>query len=134
VNYVLSIAPEIRNHNNLDKIEKYLLRNSFDFTYFQNSNGTHLLPNKILYRKKEAFSDGVSTKGRSLFVILQENIQAQTGSKDPPSITMEKEYYKTIFNTFFPKRGQVIPYLWMPQFIEASDPSARTLPNYKKAQ
>jgi asparagine synthase (glutamine-hydrolysing) len=134
VNYILSIPPEIRNHNNFAKIEKYLLRNSFDFAHFQNSHGFPLLPSEILYRKKEAFSDGVSTKGRSLFVILQENIQAQTKATEAPSLAMEKHYYKHIFDSFFPNRSHVIPYLWMPQFIEASDPSARTLPIYKTAQ
>ena len=61
-------------HINFKKCEKYLLRNSFNVFYFEDSNGRAILPNEILSRKKEAFSDGVSSQGRSLFVILQEFI------------------------------------------------------------
>lgn len=37
-------------------MEKYLIRKSFDFVYKDDP----ILPEKVLWRKKEAFSDGVS--------------------------------------------------------------------------
>ena len=50
VRYYLSINPELRSSN--EQIEKYLLRKSFE----------GLLPKEVLWRRKEAFSDGVSGK------------------------------------------------------------------------
>jgi asparagine synthase (glutamine-hydrolysing) len=64
-NYVLSIPPYFRNHKNFSAPEKNLLRTAFSSTYFLNNEGKQLLPNDILWRKKEAFSDGVSSHGRS---------------------------------------------------------------------
>jgi asparagine synthase (glutamine-hydrolysing) len=124
VNYVLSIPAFIRNHNNLKDMEKMLLRQSF--------SGTNLLPEVILFRRKEAFSDGVSSHGRSLFSILQEfisNYYAHENLQLSP-IEMEKKYYKDIFENEFPNCQHIVPYLWMPKYTNATDPSARTLTIY----
>ena len=146
VNYVLSMPSHIRNHNNFRKHnnvgneisrkpEKYLLRESF--SEFTNGKGIRILPNEILWRKKEAFSDGVSSKGRSLFEILQEfiaeyynNLQGEE-FKYSPSIDLEKKYYKSIFDKEFPNCEHILPYYWMPKYTNTTDPSARTLANYK---
>lgn len=45
-------------------IEKWWLRKAFD--------GLNLLPSEVLWRKKEAFSDGVSSQEKSWFEIIQE--------------------------------------------------------------
>ena len=127
VNYVLSISPYFRNHINLNQPEKYLLRQSFNEINFVNYNGTQILPNEILWRKKEAFSDGVSSKSRSLFTILQELIVNQTKQIKEPCIELEKEYYKEIFDKEFPNCSHILPYFWMPKYVKATDPSARTL-------
>ena len=137
VNYILSIPPYFRNHTNLNQCEKYLLRQSFSKIYFTNYNGEQILPNEILWRKKEAFSDGVSSKGRSLFTILQELIAADTYynknlKEYNPSIELEKKYYKEIFDKEFPNCSHILPYFWMPKYIKATDPSARTLEVYHK--
>jgi asparagine synthase (glutamine-hydrolysing) len=127
VNYVLSISPYFRNHINLNQPEKYLLRQSFNEINFVNYNGSQILPNEILWRKKEAFSDGVSSKSRSLFTILQEFIANQTDKVKEPCIELEKEYYKEIFDKEFPNCSHILPYFWMPKYVKATDPSARTL-------
>ena len=127
VNYVLSISPYFRNHINLNQPEKYLLRQSFNEINFVNYNGSQILPNEILWRKKEAFSDGVSSKSRSLFTILQELIANQTAKVKEPCIELEKEYYKEIFDKEFPNCSHILPYFWMPKYVKATDPSARTL-------
>lgn len=126
VNFVLSLSPVIRNHANrthMDKKtygEKWLLRSSFDME-------PCLIPREILMRKKEAFSDGVSTMQRSLFTILQEKISGD----NEPSIEMEKKYYKGLFDGFFKEsNSHVVPYYWMPKFVRSNDPSARTLHVY----
>jgi len=136
VNYILSIPSYFRNHTNLNQCEKYLLRQSFNKIYFTNCNGKQILPDEILWRQKEAFSDGVSSKGRSLFTILQELISNQyynkTLKEHVPSIELEKKYYKEIFDKEFPNCSHILPYFWMPKYIKATDPSARTLKVYNK--
>jgi len=127
VNYVLSIPVYLRNHKNNDKIEKFLLRNSF--------SKDKILPDEILWRKKEAFSDGVSSQGRSLYTILQEKIAKKLENVITPfseGIQTEKYYYKKIFDEFFPNCEAIVPYFWMPKYTDATDPSARTLTFYEK--
>jgi asparagine synthase (glutamine-hydrolysing) len=133
VNYYLSIPPYVRNDTNYAQCEKYLLRRSFATQCYENLNSTQLLPNEILWRRKEAFSDGVAGQnGRSLFQILQEYISAELNM--PACIETEKFYYKSIFEKFFPEVSYVVPYMWMPKYnAEATDPSARTLSSYEKS-
>lgn len=130
VNYVLSIPPNIRNHKNRGQCEKFLLRNSFSNTTNQ------ILPDEILWRKKEAFSDGVSSHGRSLYQILQEQIAEKLNLEENtdtymPSIETEKYYYKKLFDKYFPNCSHILPYFWMPKYTNATDPSARTLAFYE---
>ena len=131
VNYYLSIPPNFRNHKNQNAREKFLLRSSFTFPNFENSEGKQILPDQILWRRKEAFSDGVTGQGRSLFTILQEQI-AKKSSCDVPDINVENLYYKQLFTEFFKYSVDILPYYWMPKYTNASDPSARTLDIYKE--
>lgn len=60
VDYILRLPPYLKTFGKLSnntRMEKQILRDSFDTT---DSNGKRYLPRDILYRKKEAFSDGVS--------------------------------------------------------------------------
>ena len=142
VNYVLSIPPYYRNHTNFNAIEKNLLREGFNcestnvFT-FKDTRGKQILPNSILLRKKEAFSDGVSSQGRSLYVILQEQITTllnteENTDKYTACIETEKYYYKKLFDKFYPNCSAILPYFWMPKYTNAKDPSARTLTFYNQ--
>jgi len=148
VNYVLTIPPYFRNHRNFPGApEKNLLRRAFHADNFRDIRGGQILPDAILWRRKEAFSDGVSTQGRSLFQILQEKI-AQTMSEDvsykhskvagleldiyDPTIETEKIYYKNTFLECYPHCQHILPYFWMPKYTDATDPSARTLSTYQK--
>ena len=110
-----------------NKCEKYLLRKAFDCE-------DKYLPENILWRKKEAFSDGVSTMKRPWYQIIQDsvakkNIDVHTYSHNNPT-TFEQRYYREIFETYYPNQSHVIPYFWMPRYINASDCSARTLDIY----
>lgn len=114
-NYVLSIPAHLRNHNNFkDEPEKGMLRRAFN-DYFDDILDRKILPDEILWRRKEAFSDGVSSQGRTLFVILQEKIRDQYNKKVEElqekyiendvyyfpyqaNIETEKKYYKEIFD------------------------------------
>ena len=122
VDYYLSIPCHIRNHNNYNYIEKYLLRDSINYM------AKDLLPENILYRKKEAFSDGVSNKGKSLYNIIQLYIDTII-SDDIPLYEKEKKYYKKIYDEYY--KYDLLPYYWMPRYISSNDPSARTLTIYK---
>jgi asparagine synthase (glutamine-hydrolysing) len=134
VNYYLSLSPTIRNHNNNKTCEKFLLRQSFSQEYYTNYQGKQILPDEILWRRKEAFSDGVSNHGRSLFTILQEKISeyllVTKNMQYPTTIETEKMYYKSLFDSYFPNSRNILPYYWMPRYTTATDPSARTLELY----
>ena len=126
-NYYLSIPPNTRCH--LGKVEKYLIREAFGFI------DPDLLPSEILYRKKEAFSDGVSSLNHSWYQIIQEKmddvvIPNQLYTVNPPT-TKEQKYYRQLFETYYPGCN-TIPYFWMPRFVNATDASARTLEIYSK--
>jgi len=47
---------------------------------------------------------------------------------------IEKKYYKFIFNSFYKGIDNIIPYYWMPRYVNATDASARTLEIYSKLQ
>jgi len=130
VNVVLSIPPYYRNHKNFNAPEKNLLRESFSGGFDRS-----LLPDNILFRKKEAFSDGVSSQGRSLYIILQEQIAEKLNTEEItnkylPNIKTEKYFYKKLFDSFYPNCANILPYFWMPKYTSAEDPSARTLQFY----
>ena len=133
VDFVLSIPPYFRNHTNINKCEKFILRKAFE------NYDEPLLPDEILWRRKEAFSDGVSSQGRSLYQILQDMILVELKNNNKYGIMnieanteTEKAYYKKIFESKFPNCTHIVPYLWMPKYTNATDPSARTLDFYSK--
>jgi len=110
--------------------EKWLLRTAFD--------GMDLLPQAVLWRKKEAFSDGVSGPKKLWYQDIQERLPEAIkevdayGHLEPK--TDEDKYYRQLFESLYPKRATAIPYKWMPRWIEgATDPSARTLKVYDEA-
>ena len=118
-----------------DKMEKYLLRLSFD-----NDN---LLPKEVLWRRKEAFSDGCSSNERSWHKIIQEFVDKQISDEEyekeknkydinKPELK-ESYYYRKIFEKHFNNRGNLIPHFWLPKWCgNEKDPSARELNNYSE--
>lgn len=140
VDYYLSLPISIRQPT-AGNIEKKLLRSAF--AKFEPG----LLPDAILWRKKEAFSDGVSGTHKSWFQIIHERLEkmAETQEEEQQQgcsnkknkeyevntpITKEQIYYRELFDEAYPNTADIVPYFWMPQFIEANDPSARTLKIY----
>ena len=49
-----------------------------------------------------------------------------------PPTTPEQLYYRTIFETHYPNKENIIPYFWMPKYTTTTDCSARTLECYTK--
>lgn len=123
------------------KIEKWLLRKSFDSCYDDDDMCKSYLPKEVLWRKKEAFSDGVSSCEKSWFKIIQDDVEKKYSEKDfkDPTITYhcppvikEALHYRKLFNEqFHYKASKVIPYYWMPKWVGGvTDPSARVLDVY----
>jgi len=94
--------------------EKKLFREAWDYTDF--------LPKEVLWRQKEAFSDGISETGGASFFEKMGGSMGKT----------EKEFYLEVFNSFYGggDAKDLIPYYWMPRWCDADDPSARTLDIY----
>lgn len=138
VSEYLKIPAIIRNHNTFRQTEKFLLRKTIEY---KNNN---LLPPSVLWRTKEAFSDGVSANNNSWFEIIQNFINNEYSDEEfyeksskykinRPN-TKEQLYYREIFESYFPNKGNVIPGFWMPKYSKTDDASARTLDIYKNIQ
>ena len=155
--YYLSIPAAIRRGTPMD-IEKQWLREAFSpdtahpETYIM--GGLPYLPDSILWRRKEAFSDGITAnhaKSRSLYQIIQDHAETVAGYKVFPSAiagsrrekrvyvpeqyrqnmpkTSEQLYYRKIFESHYPD-ADILGHFWMPKYVEATDASARTLELY----
>ena len=121
-------------------MEKSILRSAFS------EDG--LLPESVLWRRKEAFSDGISRAEKSWFLLAAAQGEAVVGSVtgfpggwktkassyevNPPP-TAEAFWYRELFHQNYPVAASaaVAPAMWMPRFVAATDPSARTLSLYQ---
>jgi len=142
VQYYLSINPLLRCHSKQDMPEKFLVRESFsrfNINVIVNNKKEikECLPKEILWRTKEAFSDGVSKQTRSWYVIIQEyleknncNVEVNNTTYNIPT-TKEQKYYRSLFDKYYNNCYHTIPYFWMPKYVKANDSSARTLNMYK---
>ena len=111
--------------------EKWIMRSAFEDGF---------LPSDVLWRRKEAFSDGVSGS-KPWFEIAQEKAEALLGPdwKNPefPARTAEQQYYMNIFLKHYGKERLLtnVPYFWMPKWSPGvTDPSARKLAVYSKSE
>jgi asparagine synthase (glutamine-hydrolysing) len=118
-----------------EHMEKEFFRKCFD--------GTDIVEKTVLWRRKEAFSDGISGTTKSWFQILQEHIETLVSNEEFAkntwnAQTKEDYYYKKIFVKYYgEKRLNIIPGHWQPKWDANGnelkgyvDPSARTLANY----
>ena len=113
-------------------VEKHLLRTAFE----------GLLPEDVMWRRKEAFSDGVSGHDRTWVQIIQEHVDARVSDmtaaiKHNAPYDKESYYYRTVFAQCFPGKGraETIPYFWRHPFCEGVlDPSARLLKDVYAAE
>lgn len=113
------------------QVEKAILREAFaDDDY---------LPTEVLWRMKEAFSDGVSSTEDSWYKrcadearkggVKLEWVRETTREWHNPPLTEEAYLYRTMFEkNYGTVAAGVIPHMWMPRWVSgAVDPSARTL-------
>jgi asparagine synthase (glutamine-hydrolysing) len=128
----LTFSRDLRFDMHNKHCEKYLIRKAFA--------GKGVLPEEVLWRTKEAFSDGVGEQSRGLYQIIPEYVKKNKygdceGQTHNSPQTEEQKFYMSMFACdYLTKSATVIPYRWMPRFIEggASDSSARTLDIYSK--
>ena len=119
--------------------EKDLLRRAFD------DSAAPLLPASVLWRRKEAFSDGVSQPTKAWYEVIAERVdgelpgdgwrEAAAALGGPPGsapYTKESFFYRTLFEKSLGKAAvATVPYFWLPRWCgDARDPSARTLAVY----
>ena len=130
-----SLPAKMRCHSLHNQQEKYLIREVIR-QYIPD-----LLPEEVLNRTKEAFSDGVSGETKSWYEEIEERVsKLNIELKDDSNDTVEATYYKSIFERLFPREYESTSYKerletrWMPRFINAKDPSARTLSIYSSLQ
>lgn len=129
--YYLSLPEDMRTPKN--GVEKHLLRDAF--------KGLNLIPDDILWRRKEAFSDGLTSIKKSWYSSLQEHLESEVNdsqlekaNKTFPHLTprsKEAYYFRQVFEKHYPGRAEWLSHYWMPRWIDATDPSARTLSIYK---
>ena len=146
-----SICPSHKRFNDGAVIEKSLLRTAFEVLDPENA----YLPLAALWRRKEAFSDGVSAhpetsdigkeaETKTWIDMIREYVDSKVSDteylreceKYHHNTPYDKEsyYYRKIFEQYYPDRSGVIPYFWRQPFCTELDPSARLLVNRKMAK
>ena len=135
--YSMSINPEEKMCIN-GRIEKYILREAFK----------GLIPNEVLWRQKEQFSDGVGYDWIDSLKMNAENkvsdeMLSNAERKFPINTPSNKEayYYRTIFEEIFPSNeaaltvesgpsiacSSPVAFQWSKDFEKMDDPSGRAI-------
>ncbi|KAJ5907852.1 Asparagine synthase glutamine-hydrolyzing [Penicillium taxi] len=126
-----------------ERIEKHMLRKAFDTS--DDPSAEPYLPEKILWRQKEQFSDGV---GYSWIDGLKDNAELQITDEmmknpkpewgtDIPD-TKEAYWYRLMFDEHFPPYCASTVERWTPTWSKQTDPSGRAIAihnaKYEKAE
>jgi asparagine synthase (glutamine-hydrolysing) len=109
------------------RIEKYVLRKAFD------DKNDPYLPENILWRQKEQFSDGVGYNWIDMLVEFcnktvsdEDFAKAETLYPYNTPTTKEAFYFRQIFNKHFPQDAAAKTVLkWIPKWQANTDPSGR---------
>ncbi|CCG53780.1 Probable asparagine synthetase [glutamine-hydrolyzing] [Flavobacterium indicum GPTSA100-9 = DSM 17447] len=123
----MNIKPEEKQPKTYDGIEKYILRKAFD------TPERPYLPEEVLWRQKEQFSDGV---GYNWIDTLIEYCTEQVSDEDfakaellypyNTPVTKEAFFYRSIFHKFYPQQSAAQTVRkWIPKWQENLDPSGR---------
>ena len=131
----IKIKPEEKQPKTYNGIEKYILRKAFD------TPERPYLPEEVLWRQKEQFSDGV---GYNWIDTLIEYCTSQVTDADfemaaklfPYNTPTTKEafFYRRIFHKFYPQVSAAETVRkWIPKWQENQDPSGRANAAHVKA-
>ena len=129
------IKAEEKQPKTYDGKEKYILRKAFD------TPNDPYLPNEVLWRQKEQFSDGVGYNWIDELIeycsskVTDEQLEnaAAEFPYNSPS-TKEAYFYRSIFNKFYPQlsAAQTVR-KWITKWQENQDPSGRANAAHVKA-
>ncbi|KAK7559946.1 asparagine synthetase [Phyllosticta citricarpa] len=121
-----------------DRIEKYILRRAFDTT--DEPDNKPYLPEKILWRQKEQFSDGV---GYGWIDALKDNAELHVSDEDMKNPkpewgsdvpdTKEAYWYRCMFDEHFPTYCAGTVKRWVPTWSKQTDPSGRAIAIHEQA-
>ncbi|OJJ44746.1 hypothetical protein ASPZODRAFT_134859 [Penicilliopsis zonata CBS 506.65] len=115
-----------------ERIEKYILRKAFDTS--DEPDVEPYLPDKILWRQKEQFSDGVGYSwidglkdNAELHVTdeMMKNPKPEWGTDIPD--TKEAYWYRCMFDEIFPPYCASTVERWTPTWSKQTDPSGRAI-------
>jgi asparagine synthase (glutamine-hydrolysing) len=115
-----------------DRIEKYILRKAFDTT--DEPETAPYLPDDILWRQKEQFSDGVGygwidclkdTAEANVTDEMMKNPKPEWGDDIPDS--KEAYWYRCMFDEHFPPYCAKTVMRWTPTWSNQTDPSGRAI-------
>lgn len=127
VDLYLSIDKNSRMPIKNKRMEKYILRRSFD------EGDKSIIPLSVLYRQKDAFSDGCSNKRKSWYEYIQEYVDDKVTNEEFEkygNVHKSKEalFYYKVFKEFYPDTNLNVE-MWMPKWTSEhnNDPSARKL-------
>ena len=141
VEYVMRLDPKHKRFNTGSFIEKSILRCAFDAL----NEDDAILPSEVLWRRKEAFSDGVSAQPeanrsqppRTWIDMIRDYVNERVSDQEyaiertkyvhNTPYDKESYYYRKVFERLYPGRETVIPYFWRHPFCQELDPSARLL-------
>jgi asparagine synthase (glutamine-hydrolysing) len=115
VNYCTKLDGSIRKPQG--DIEKYYLRNAFQ----------GYIPDEVLWRRKDGFSDGISGTQKPWYQIIQEHVENQ---EKYDFISKEASYYSQIFHRYYDHVA--VEKYWMPKWTDENDPSGRLIKIKKK--
>jgi len=123
IDFVTSLNPEYKVPRN--GYEKEILRKAFSSNY---------LPDSVLWRRKAAFSDAVSSSDKPWYKWIQEYVETCKDNVSDYGGTIESNYFKTLFYKNFNGYKLDLP-LWLPKWSNVgSEPSATVLDIYKKEE
>jgi len=128
LNVAMQIRPEDKQPDRASgKAEKYILRAAFD------DKENPYLPEDVLWRQKEQFSDGI---GYSWIDELKTFCEAQVSDEEFAKAkelfpyntpdTKEAFYFRTLFEEMYPEKHAIHTVKkWVPKWQESKDPSGR---------
>ncbi|KAI9930846.1 hypothetical protein ASPWEDRAFT_99751 [Aspergillus wentii DTO 134E9] len=131
LSYAMGVDPKDKMITG-DRIEKHMLRKAFDTT--DEPDVKAYLPDKILWRQKEQFSDGVGyswidgLKDQAEIEVTDEmlkNPKPEWGTDIPD--TKEAYWYRCMFDELFPASCAGTVERWTPTWSKQTDPSGRAI-------
>ncbi|CZR59651.1 asparagine synthetase [Phialocephala subalpina] len=135
----MNIDPQDKMIVKGERMEKYIMRKAFDVSVLE-PGAKPYLPDHVLWRQKEQFSDGVgygwidALKDNAELHVTDEmmkNPKPEWGSDIPD--TKEAYWYRMMFDEHFPPYCAETVMRWTPTWSKQTDPSGRAIAIHDQA-